>query len=109
MRHSLLFAVLLLAGAACKSGGSGKEAVAAPIEVRMLGTWAAIGEPNATFVITKDSIFYPDHNKTYKYVLSHDSMHIQFDDYDGDYLVKMRGKDTLVLMEGEPNVYYRFK
>jgi hypothetical protein len=70
---------------------------------------AAIGEENATFVIAKDKITYPDQNATYKHALVNDSMHIKFDGYEGNYLVKTKGSDTLVLMGDEQQIYYRFK
>jgi len=75
---------------------------------KMLGIWASVGDENASFAIDKDSIFYPDHNGKYKYIFRNDSLHIKFDDYDGHYLVRMRGADTLVLVADEQNVFYRF-
>lgn len=79
------------------------------IRDKILGIWAFVGDENATFVIDKDKITYPDQNASYKYFLTNDSLHIKFDGYDGNYLVKARGADTLVLVGDEQQVYYRFK
>jgi len=78
-------------------------------EDKILGAWAAVGDENATFVIGKGKITYPDHNASYQYVLTNDSLHIKFEGYDGNYLVKMRGSDSLVLIGDERQVFYRFK
>ena len=79
------------------------------LKSKIEGIWAYIGEENATFVIEDSTIFYPDHGATYKYFLAGDSLKIKFDDYDGNYLVKMRGPDTLVTTGDEEHVYFRFK
>ena len=86
-----------------------KENAINNVRDRIIGIWAAVGEENATFVIAKDKITYPDQNASYKYALVSDSIHIKFDGYDGNYLVKTRGADTLVLVGDEQQVYYRFK
>jgi hypothetical protein len=77
--------------------------------VRILGIWAFVGDENASFVIEKDKITYPDHNASYKYVIANDSIHIKFDGFDGNYLVRTKGMDPLVLTGDEQQVYYRFK
>jgi hypothetical protein len=116
--------LVILAGAclaislvACKSGTDHKKGIGGDTvkrEVtsdrardRILGIWVAVGEENATFVIGKDSIEYPDQNLSYKYRLIGDSMHIHYDGYDGNYSVTMKGGDTLVLTGDERQVYYR--
>jgi hypothetical protein len=75
----------------------------------IFGIWAITGDENATFVITKDKITYPDQNASYNYVFKNDSLHIKFDGYDGNYLLKSRGPDTIVLIGDEKQVYHRFK
>lgn len=91
------------------SDSSQKKMGSNSISDRILGIWAAIGDENATFVIDKSKITYPDQNASYEYTLVNDSMHIKFDSYDGNYLVKMKSLDTLILVGDEQQIYYRFK
>lgn len=86
-----------------------KGAVNKGIRSGILGIWAAVGDENATFVIAQDKITYPDQSASYEYTLINDSIHIKFDGYDGNYLVRKVGSDTLVLVGDEQQVYYRFK
>lgn len=88
---------------------SRKEAINHAVSDKIVGIWAFVGDENATFVIAKDKITYPDQNASYRYVLKNDSIHIKFDGYDGNYLVKTIGTDTLVLAGDDQQVYYRFK
>ncbi|MBS1600422.1 MAG: hypothetical protein JST75_19490 [Bacteroidetes bacterium] len=76
---------------------------------QILGTWAAEGQQNATFVIQKNKIFYPDQNASYKYDLSNDHIKIKYDGFDGEYIVIKQSADTLVFLGNEKQVYYRFK
>jgi hypothetical protein len=76
---------------------------------RILGIWAAVGDENASFIIEKNKITYPDQNASFKYFLLKDSIKIKFDGFDGNYLVKTRGADTLVLAGDEEQVFCRFK
>ncbi|WEK35401.1 MAG: hypothetical protein P0Y53_23155 [Candidatus Pseudobacter hemicellulosilyticus] len=75
---------------------------------KVLGTWALLGEENATFVIEKKKINYPETFTSYNYSISKDSIHIKYDDYTGSYLIKFKGADTMVLLGDEEQVYYRF-
>jgi len=75
----------------------------------ILGTWAAEGQQNVTFVIQKNKIVYPEQNKSYKYALENDRIKIKYDGFDGDYLVIKQSADTLVFVGNEKQVYYRFK
>jgi hypothetical protein len=83
--------------------------IARPLKSRIKGIWAAVGEENATFVIKDSTIFYPDHNDTYKYSLKADSIFIRFDGFVGRYLIRMHGNDTLITRGDDKQVYYRFK
>ncbi len=38
-----------------------------------------------------------------------DSLKIKYDDYEGSFLIKMKGKDTLILSGDEEQVYHRIK
>jgi hypothetical protein len=75
----------------------------------ILGIWAALDDANATFVISKDSINYPDHGATYKYELDGDQLHIKFDGFVESCLVRMRGADTLLLIDRRTDVFRRFR
>lgn len=88
---------------------SQKEIVNDSIGNKILGIWALVGMENASFIIEKKKITYPETNASYKYFLVKDSMRIKFDGYDGNYLVKTRGADTLVLVGDEEQIYFRFK
>jgi len=88
---------------------SKKENTFNNLKDRIVGIWAAMGEENATFVIAKDTITYPDQNASYTYALVNDSMLIRFDGYIGRYLVKIKTSDTLILTGDDQQVYYRLK
>jgi hypothetical protein len=75
----------------------------------VLGVWAGPADENASFVIKEGSIYYPDHFKEYKYKLEHDSIKIEYGDYEGAFAIKMNGTDTLILSGDERQVFYRFK
>ena len=79
------------------------------LATRILGTWALIGGENASFVIEKKAINYPETFTSYKYSLINDSIKIRYDDYIGSYLLRMKGPDTLILSGDEEQVYCRFK
>ena len=79
------------------------------ISSKILGAWALVGSENATFVIEKQKIVYPETFTSYKYYLSKDSIKIKYDDYIGSYLIKIKGSDTLILSGDEEQVYFRFQ
>jgi hypothetical protein len=79
------------------------------LATRIIGTWALIGSENASFDIEKKEINYPETFTSYKYSLVNDSIRIKYDNYTGNYLIRMRGSDTLVLIGDEEQVYFRFK
>jgi hypothetical protein len=86
-----------------------REAPGHGLKDKLIGIWAFTGDENPSFVIDQKKITYPDQDKKYSYVLQGDSIHIKYDGYYGNYLVKTRGADTLVLKGDEEQVYYRFK
>ena len=94
---------------AVKSDTARKKVMDNRVGDKILGIWAYAGDENATFVIAKGKITYPDQNASYKYILTGDSLRIKFPGYEGNYLVKTRGADTLVLKGEDEQVYYRFK
>ncbi len=70
---------------------------------KIIGIWTGGESPNATFEINKDSIYYVDHFKSYKYTLKNDSIKIFYDDY--DYSAKIYFlKDTLVMNSPEYDI-----
>ena len=68
---------------------------------KILGAWALNGSENATFVIEKKKISYPETFTSYKYSILKDSIRIIYDDYSENYLIKMYGSDTLILIGDE--------
>lgn len=76
---------------------------------KIAGFWALVGEENVSFEINQTHFFYPEFSKSYKYLLQNDSIKIAYDGYDESYLVKLRGKDTLILAGDEEQIFYRFK
>jgi hypothetical protein len=99
-----------------KSKGTGAADYPTPdnLKEQITGYWALAGSENATFVLEKYKIFYPDQSATYRYELLSDTLKIFYGDYVGNFRVKMRGLDTLVLKtdekgSDEDQIYFRFK
>lgn len=65
-------------------------------QYKLLGVWGPSKSENASFRIEKDSIYYPEHFKSYKYTISKDSIFIEYDGwtYKGIFYFK---NDSLVL------------
>jgi hypothetical protein len=72
------------------------------------GIWASVGDENASFILSRDRIYYPDKNDSFKYFLVNDSIKIEYVDFIGSYLIKVT-QDTLTLVGDESQIYYRFK
>jgi hypothetical protein len=72
------------------------------------GIWALQGEPNASFEIGIDSIYYVDQFKSFPYKIYKDSMKITYDSYELAFRFKMIGNDTLVFEGHERQLYHRF-
>lgn len=73
------------------------------------GAWTVSGDPNATVLIRKDSIYYVDWGKSFRYRASTDSMTIYFDDfiYKASYRID---HDTLYFSQnGSVNIMFRWK
>ncbi len=64
---------------------------------------------NATFEITRDSIYYVDHNATYKYDLIGDSIKIKFDDFISTGKVNFVGDTLIITYENGESKYWHFK
>jgi hypothetical protein len=86
-----------------------KEKIINPRANKILGTWALVGMDNASFVIETKKIMYPETFSSYNYSHVGDSLKIKYDDYEGNFLLKMKGSDTLMLVGDEEQVYYRMK
>lgn len=76
---------------------------------KMMGVWAFAGSDNASFVIEKDSIYYPGSFTSFKYLLVKDSIKIEYEGNAESFFVKMKGPDTLILKGDKEQVYYRFR
>jgi hypothetical protein len=75
------------------------------VKTKILGTWALAGMENASFVIEKDSISYPETFTSYKYSIFNDSIKIAYDDYVGSFSIEMKGLDTLIMKGDEQQIY----
>lgn len=79
------------------------------ISEKILGIWGLVGDENSNFDIQKNKITYTELFKSYKYKIVNDSLKIKYDDYEGAFLITMKGKDTLILSGDEEQVYHRIK
>jgi hypothetical protein len=75
------------------------------------GTWAMKGSNRVSFVLSKDSLFYPQRIGAYKYKATPDSIHFYMDGYVNDFAWEMHGKDTLEMRVDSTQgfLYYRMK
>ena len=76
---------------------------------KISGAWGLVGEENATFLIEKNKIYYPETVTSYDYQLTDDYIKVNYDGYVGTYLIEMKGEDTLVLKDEEEQTYFRMK
>lgn len=91
-----------------KSLDSGSQMLKTWLPDNILGYWATPGADNATMVISKDSIYYPDSFKSYAWFLQGDSINIRYDGFEEKYFVNLKGEDTLFLTGSEEHELYRF-
>ncbi|HVW95201.1 MAG TPA: hypothetical protein VHA56_04495 [Mucilaginibacter sp.] len=77
---------------------------------KAIGVWTNGNSANATFEIKEDSIYYVDQFKSYKYLISKDSIHIYYPDYIYGARFYFR-KDTLIMDSQDDGVskFHRFK
>jgi len=75
----------------------------------LLGVWILKGTSNPAFIIKKNSIYYPEHFKIYKYRISNDSIQIAYEGYNASFAYKFIGTDTLILNSYDygKTIYYR--
>ena len=99
---------ILILALVCGSAVDAQSSAVRPLKSRIKGIWAAAGEDNTTFVIRDSTIFYADHNGTYKYTWKGDSIRVKYEGFAGRFLINMFGNDTLVMKGDEETVYYRF-
>jgi len=77
---------------------------------KITGIWTDGNSENATFDIRKDSIYYVEQFKSYKYSLTNDSIKIHYPDF--TYSAKIYFlKDTLVMDSKEDGIakFWKFK
>jgi hypothetical protein len=70
----------------------------AELRKEIYGRWGAVGDTVSNFAIEGKDIFYYDSESFCKYNLSNDTLSIFDDDGKFCYKVKMKGKDTLVMI-----------
>ena len=70
---------------------------------QLIGIWISPQSDNPTLEIGKDSIYYINHDKSYKYVVKEDSIKIYYEDF--IYSAKTYFyKDTLVMNSPEDGI-----
>jgi hypothetical protein len=110
MKKWLLFSVGLMLLFGCKNLSNNKNSLSNEsthnnIEKQILGFWIAKGEPSG-FQIRKDSIYYAEEFKSYKYILTkNDTLVIYFDGYVNKSKIVMNNTDTLITI-GQDTLYY---
>ncbi|MFZ5551757.1 MAG: hypothetical protein ACOZCO_01475 [Bacteroidota bacterium] len=100
----LLFLILLFT--ACKP----KLVTHTNFSEKVQGIWTDGNSENASFQISKDSIYYVDHFLTFKYEVKKDSIFIHYPDYFYRAGISFSG-DTLILHSAEMGrrKYYPFR
>ncbi len=79
------------------------------VKNKLLGIWTYDTNENATFKITEDSIYYIDHNATYKYDLVGDSIKIKFDDFISTGKIYFVGDTLAIQHETGTDKYWHFE
>jgi hypothetical protein len=76
---------------------------------KLLGAWAAIGSENATMLISKDSIYYIDSDKSFRYTLQGDTISIAYDDWTYSGVISKLKNDSLIIAdESSESIFIRF-
>ena len=81
-----------------------------PINPNQLkGIWTDGSTENASFEIQKDSIYYLDNNRSYRYFLLYDTLKILYEDYTFVSTIKV-SDDSLYIINGNGETrFWRFK
>lgn len=83
-------------------------AITSDLKDKILGIWGNEYSENAVFEIRKDSIYYVDQFKTYKYKLKDSTITIFYHDYKDSSKLSFV-KDTLVMeSNGEKSKFWKF-
>jgi hypothetical protein len=82
------------------------------LQLYLVGVWGQNPHDNASLEVTKDSIYYPDNDKSYRYVVTKGMLICFNETNDTNYICKviMPDSDSLLMMEkysGEKSVYIR--
>jgi len=73
---------------------------------KLIGIWTDGSSDNATFDIKKDSIFYVDQFKSYRYSLNQDSIKIYYPDF--TYTAKVYFIDDTLVMDSQDDGIAKF-
>lgn len=76
---------------------------------KVIGIWKIHGEENSTFQIYKDSIYYTDKGKKYKYKIVKDSFYIYYDGWIDKSKFKIIGNKLIFDGEIGKDTFERFK
>lgn len=84
------------------------EVKASSLKDKILGIWGNEYSENAVFEIRRDSIYYVDQFKTYKYIIKDSTITIFYPDYIDSSKLSFR-KDTMVMeSDGKKDKFWKF-
>lgn len=93
----LLLFIVVLVVFSCKNS---KPVVDSGSQTKVIGIWTDGNSENASFQISKDSIYYVDHFLTFKYEVKGDSIYIHYPDYFYRAGITFSG-DSMILKNAE--------
>lgn len=76
---------------------------------KLLGIWGQSINENASFRIISDSIYYPEHFRSYKYSTSKDSIYIHYDGWVFKGTFYIRNDSLIIKAQGNENSYIRIQ
>lgn len=108
--------VIFVLGLALSISCSAKNKTATKIDNKAIdvsniqGIWTNGQTDNATFRIKKDSIYYVDNFKSFKYEISSDTLIIKFDGYNDVSKILKIDNDSLILFKNNQRLrFWKFK
>jgi len=75
-------------------------------KAQLIGIWTDRTTENATFQITRDSVYYVDSDKTFMYKIKNDSIVIDYIEFSGSYKILKLNEDSLVLGDKETKTIF---
>jgi len=76
---------------------------------KLSGVWGLSINENASFWIKGDSIYYPEHFKSFKYTTSKDSIYILFDGWTYKGTFRFRNDSLILKSQNKEDVFVRIR